>query len=83
MKGNDPQRWNKLLAVLDDKLQLNLLEHLHRVAAYHFEEDILYLEAASTEEEEYLKKDSVLQQLQLHAADALNVERIKIRPHSA
>ena len=79
MQGNDPQRWNKLLNILDEKLQLNLLEHLRRVAAYHFEEDTLYLEAATKEEEDFLNKGSVLQQIQLHAADALGIEKVKVK----
>jgi hypothetical protein len=79
MKGNDPKRWNQLLEALDEKLQLNLLEHLRRIAAYHFEEDVLYLEPATPEEEEFLKKDAVLQQLQLYAIDILKVDKVKIK----
>ncbi len=79
MKGNNPERWNKLLEALDEKLQLNLLEHLKRVASYHFEEDILYLEPATKEENEFLRKDSTIQQLQLFAQDVIKVDRVKIR----
>ena len=79
MKGNNPERWNKLLDALDEKLQLNLLEHLRRVTTYHFEEDILYLEANTKEEEEFLRKDSVFQQLQLIAQDVIKVDKVKIK----
>ncbi len=81
MKGNNPELWQKLLATLDEKLQLNLLDHLRKVAAYHFEEDILYIEPATPEEADYFKRDSVFQQLQLTAQDVLKVDRIKIKRH--
>ena len=55
-KGNNPERWEKLLDELDEKLQLGLLEHLKRVTSYHFEEDILYLQAGSDADYEYLSK---------------------------
>jgi hypothetical protein len=78
-KGNNPEAWNKLLAVLDDKLQLGLLDHLTKVAAYHIEDDTLYLEPASEEEASYLRRDSVMQQLQLLAQDAIKIDRVKIK----
>ena len=78
-KGNNPERWRKLLDTLDDKLQLGLLDHLRKVAAYHFEEDILYLEPASPEEEEYLKRDTVFHQLELLAQDAIKIDKVKIK----
>lgn len=78
-RGNLPERWNKFLESLDEKLQLGLLDRLRKIKAYHFEEDVLFLEANTTEDEAYLSKDSVLQQLQLLAADAINVEKVKIR----
>jgi hypothetical protein len=78
-KGNNPERWRKLLDVLDEKLQLGLLDKLRKVAAYHFEEDILYIEPASPEEEEYLRKDTVFHHLELLAQDAIAVDRVKIK----
>jgi hypothetical protein len=78
-KGNDPERWGKLLEVLDDKLQLSLLEHLKKVSSYHFEEDILYIEPGSPDIEKYFQKDSAIQQLQLLAQDAIGIEKVKIK----
>lgn len=78
-KGNDPARWEKLLAALDEKLQLGLLNYLQRVAVYHFEGEELLLEPGSPEDEEYLRRDSVLQQLALLAQDAVKIEKIRIR----
>ncbi len=78
-KGNDAQRWTKLLEGLDDKLQLGLLDKLNKIKAYHFEEDNLFIEPGSPEDLEYLKKDSVLQQLELLAQDIIRIEKVKIR----
>lgn len=83
MKGNSPDRWKKLLDTVDEKLQLSLLDHLKKISAYHFEEEILYLEPISKEEEEYLKKEVVLQQLELLAQDAVKVEKVKIKRHGS
>ena len=79
MKGNSPERWNKLLEALDEKLQLNLLDHLRKVAGYHFEEDILYIEPTTSEEEDFFKRDAVFQQLQLFAQDVIKVDKVKIK----
>lgn len=78
-KGNNPELWDKLLATLDDKLQLGLLDHLTRVKAYHFEEDILYIEPGSEADQEYLSRDSTFQQLQVFAQSSLRVDRVKIK----
>ena len=78
-KGNNPERWRKLLDTLDEKLQLGLLDRLRKVAAYHFEEDILYVEPASQDEEDYLRKDTVFHQLELLAQDAIGVDKVKIK----
>jgi hypothetical protein len=84
VKGNDPDRWQQLVNALDEKLQLNLLTKLEKCVAYHFEDDILFLEVATLEEEEHFKKDAVFQQLQLIAQDVLKVDKIKIkRSHSS
>jgi hypothetical protein len=78
-KGNSPERWEKLLESLDEKLQLGLLDKLKKITAYHFEADILYIQPGSPEDEEYLKKDSVLQQLEFLAQDAVKVEKVKLK----
>lgn len=78
-KGNNPERWEKLLTGLDEKLQLGLLDKLRRITAYHFEEDTLFIEPGSDEDGDYLKKDSVLQQLELLAQDIINIEKVKIK----
>lgn len=81
-KGNNPDRWNKLLQVLDERLQLGLLDHLRKVAVYHFEENTLIIQPAP-ESFEYLTKDVVFKQLELFAQDALDVEKIKIQKELA
>jgi hypothetical protein len=78
-KGNNPELWDKLLAVLDDKLQLGLLEHMRRVTTYHFEDETLFLEPGTPEDCNYLSKETVFHHLQLLAQDAVKVERIKIK----
>jgi len=78
-KGNNPQLWDRLLAHLDEKLQLGLLDRLRRVQANHFEGDTLFIEADSLEDNAYLNKGSNLQQLTLLAQDATGVEAIKFR----
>lgn len=78
-KGNNAELWDKLLTELDDKLQLGLLDHLKRIASYHFEDDVLYVEPGTAEDEKYLTRDSVLQQLELLAQVACKVDRVKIR----
>ncbi len=78
-KGNNPEKWEKLLETLDEKLQLGLLEHLRRVTAYHIEDDILYVEPGSEADEEYLKRDSTFQQLEVLAADAIQIDKVKLK----
>lgn len=77
-KGNDPQRWESLLKLLDEKLQLGLLDHLKKVNSYHFEDDTLFLEPASKEEAQYLARESVVQQLKLLAQDVVRITEVKV-----
>ncbi len=60
-------------------MQFGLLDRLHKISAYHFEEDILFIDPGSPEDEQYLKKDSVMQQLELLAQDIIKIERVKIK----
>jgi len=78
-KGNNPKLWEKLLADLDEKLQLGLLDRLRRVHAYHFESDTLFIEAGSVDDEAYLQKGSHFTQLSLLAQDATGVTEVKFR----
>ncbi len=78
-KGNDLPRWDKILQALDDKLQLGLLEHLRRAVSYHFESQVLYIEAADNKDYEYLSRESVKQQLKIISEDSANVDEIIIR----
>ena len=78
-RGNNPERWDRLLADLDDKLQLGLLEHLKRVTSYHFEEDILYIEAADLKDQEYLLREGVITQLKLLAEASIRTDNVKIK----
>ena len=77
-RGNNPELWQKLLEDLDEKLQLGLLDRLRRVAAYHFESDILFIEPANPEDATYLTKGATFQQLELLAQDATNIREIRV-----
>lgn len=77
-KGNNPERWQKLLSTLDEKLQLGLLDHIRRVESYHFEADVLFLAPSSPQEAEYLGRSSVQQQLLLLVQDAVQIDKIEI-----
>lgn len=79
-KGNNPELWEKLLATLDEKLQLGLLDHLQRVESYHFEDKTLFIQPNKQADHEYLSKPAFLQQLQLLAQDAVDVETVIIKP---
>ena len=81
-KGNNPELWNKLLDVLDERLQLGLLDKMRRVATYHFEDNLLIIEAGTDEDEQYLKKSTSLQQLVIFAEDATKVKEVRIKPRS-
>jgi hypothetical protein len=80
--GNDPELWNKLLELLDEKLQLALLDRLRRTHAYQFESETLILEAGTEDDETYLRKPSTLQQLALFAEDATGVTEVKVKNRS-
>jgi len=80
--GNNPDKWNLLLASLDEKLQFGLLDHLRKVLSYHFEERTLYLEPSNAEEAEYLNRPLTRQQIQLFAQDIIGVEQVVIQ-HSS
>ena len=80
IKGNDPERWEKLLATLDDKLQLGLLDHLQRVSSYHFEDETLFIQPGSEKDYEYLTNPTFFQQLELFAQDITGAEKVKINP---
>ncbi len=78
-KGNNPELWDRLLAELDDKLQLGLLDRMKRVKAYHFESGILFIELGNAEDEGYFKKGGALQHLELIAQDATGVRELRLR----
>lgn len=78
-KGNDSERWEKLISALDDKLQLGLLDYLSRIHSYHFEGDVLYIEPGSVTDAEYLKRETVRHQLELFAQDSTKIQTIVIK----
>ncbi len=75
-RGNNPEAWNKLLELLDDKLQLGLLDHLKRVSSYHVEDKTLTLQPENTKDHEYLSKSGVAQQLSIFAREACKCEKV-------
>ncbi len=81
-RGNDPKRWEALLALLDEKLQLGLLGYISRVASYHFENELLFIEPGNEEDAAYLKRDAVLRQLELFAQEAAKIEKVKIKTNT-
>ncbi len=81
-KGNNPELWEKLLADLDEKLQLGLLDKLRRIQGYHFEGDVLFLEAGSDEDSAYLSKPATFQHLEVLAQDATGVRELRIKKRS-
>ena len=82
-KGNNPALWNKLLDFLDEKLQLGLLDHLRRVASYHFEAEVLYVEPAGGDDLDYLSRPVMQQQLQLLAEEAVRVTKVVVKKAGA
>jgi hypothetical protein len=78
IRGNRPELWEKLLTELDEKLQLGLLDRLKRVAAYHFETEILFIDPASPDDLAYLNRGATLQQLELFAQEAAQVREVRI-----
>ena len=77
-KGNNPELWGKLLDELDEKMQFALLEKIRRAVAYHFEGDLLIIEAASPQDKDYFQKETVQLQLQLFAGKISGVNKVKI-----
>ena len=82
-KGNNPERWEKLLMALDEKLQLGLLDRLRRVKTYNFEDNILTIEPNSADDNEYLSKEPFFHQLEILAKDALGVDGVRIKQQEA
>lgn len=78
-KGNNPEVWEKLLATLDERLQLGLLDHLKRINSYHFEGSVLFIEPGSNADFEYLNRKTVHQQFETFAKEVAKVERIEIK----
>ncbi len=78
-RGNNPETWDKILMLLDEKLQLGLLEHLKRVSSYHFEDNTLFIEPGDSKDCEYLKREPVLHQLKILAEDVSGVRTVKIK----
>lgn len=78
-KGNNSTLWQKLLDELDEKLQFGLLERLRRISSYHFEDDVLFIEPGTAEDEQYLSKSAVFTQLQIFAQGAVKVDKVKLR----
>ena len=81
--GNNPERWEKLLNLLDERLQLGLLDRLKKVSTYHFEEDLLIIEPASKEEYEYFAREGIRQQVELFAREACRIDVVKIKKPGA
>jgi hypothetical protein len=79
-RGNDPERWEKLLKELDDKLQLGLLDQLRKISSYHFENaELLLIEPSSAEQMKYLTKPFVLQQLEVFASESIGVKKVSVK----
>lgn len=78
-KGNSPELWQKVLDALDEKLQLGLLDRLRRAASYHIEDQILFIQAGTDEDQTYLKKGTTLHQLELLVQDAIGVKSVTIK----
>lgn len=79
LRGNAPERWNRLLEILDERLQFGLLDRLKKVQAYHFEGELLFIEACTPDEERYLMRDSVQQQLALFAEEVGAKQGTRVR----
>lgn len=79
-KGNNPEVWQKLLELLDERLQLGLMNYLERVASYHLEGGTLTLQAGNKLDLEYLSKDVIQQQLKILAQEICTIENIKVLP---
>ena len=77
-KGNDPERWQRLLDLLDEKLQFGLLDRARKCTSYNFEGDTLLIEPATEDDRRYLTKDHVLSQLQLFAQDATGITKLQL-----
>lgn len=77
-KGNNPVLWQKLLDEVEDKLQLGLLDHLRRVTAYHFEDDLLIIAAGTDQDREYFEKHTTIQTLKLFAEKVAGINRVRI-----
>jgi hypothetical protein len=73
-KGNAPEKWDKLLNELDDKLQLGLLDRLRRVEGYSYEGGTLLIQPGSAEDGEYLAREAVSQQLSVFAGLAIIIK---------
>ena len=82
-KGNNPVLWQKLLDEVEDKLQLGLLDHLRRVAAYHFEDDLLIIAAGTEQDREYFEKSTTIQTLKLFAEKVAGVACVRVEPNTA
>ncbi len=78
-RGNNPELWNKLLDILDDKLQLGLLDHLKRIASYHFEDSTLTVQPENAKDLEYLSRAAVKQQLEVYTGEAGNFTKVVIK----
>ena len=76
-RGNNQEGWAKLLAELDEKMQLGLLDRLRRIKSYHFEESTLTIETDNPEDLSYLAKPVTHQQLELFAQEVCKVEKVK------
>jgi hypothetical protein len=70
--------WDKLLTILDDRLQLGLLDRLKRVKEYHVEGNTLVILPGNQEDATYLAKDTVKQQLSLFVEDAFSKSGCRI-----
>jgi hypothetical protein len=78
-KGNNPELWNQLLTLLDDKLQLGLLDRLSRVASYHFEDQTLFIVPGLQSDHEYLAREAVQQQLSIYCKEATKHKRVALQ----
>lgn len=77
-KDNNSEKWNKLLAIVEEKMQFRLLRALERILSYHFEKRVLHIELSS-EDDRYLSQSSVIQHLELLVNEAFGLEEIKIK----
>ena len=78
-KAKDQATWDKIIALLEDKLQFGFLEQVRAVADVSFDGSEVTLFVSTDEAMEFFRADVNQQRLSIVSRPVVRIERVEVR----